>query len=221
MNRTYVFSLFLFLFSYTFIGQNKNPISINKMPIVYNQERIKLSLEYLKERHNIIQSTPTIVPKIIVLHYVGGGTLKSSFNYFNNIRIENGREYNKKQSQLNVSAHYLVDRDGEIYQLLSDTLFARHTIGLNYCAIGVENIGGKDNPLTEKQIIANAKLVRYLKSKYPIEYVIGHSEYGKFRKSKLWKETSATYFTGKEDPGVAFMQKVRILIKDLNLKYEP
>ncbi len=221
MNRTYVFSLFLFLFSYTFIGQNKNPISINKMPIVYNQERIKLSLEYLKERHNIIQSTPTIVPKIIVLHYVGGGTLKSSFNYFNNIRIENGREYNKKQSQLNVSAHYLVDRDGEIYQLLSDTLFARHTIGLNYCAIGVENIGGKDNPLTEKQIIANAKLVRYLKSKYPIEYVIGHSEYGKFRKSKLWKETSATYFTGKEDPGIAFMQKVRILIKDLNLKYEP
>ena len=221
MNKTYVFSLFLFLFSYTFIGQNKNPISINKMPIVYNQERIKLSLEYLKERHNIIQSTPTIVPKIIVLHYVGGGTLKSSFNYFNNIRIENGREYNKKQSQLNVSAHYLVDRDGEIYQLLSDTLFARHTIGLNYCAIGVENIGGKDNPLTEKQIIANAKLVRYLKSKYPIEYVIGHSEYGKFRKSKLWKETSATYFTGKEDPGVAFMQKVRILIKDLNLKYEP
>lgn len=221
MNRTYVFSLFLFLFSYTFIGQNKNPISINKMPIVYNQERIKLSLEYLKERHNIIQSTPTIVPKIIVLLYVGGGTLKSSFNYFNNIRIENGREYNKKQSQLNVSAHYLVDRDGEIYQLLSDTLFARHTIGLNYCAIGVENIGGKDNPLTEKQIIANAKLVRYLKSKYPIEYVIGHSEYGKFRKSKLWKETSATYFTGKEDPGIAFMQKVRILIKDLNLKYEP
>jgi N-acetyl-anhydromuramyl-L-alanine amidase AmpD len=221
MNRIYVFSLFLFLFSYTFIGQNKNPISINKMPIVYNQERIKLSLEYLKERHNLIQSTPTIVPKIIVLHYVGGGTLKSSFNYFNNIRIENGREYNKKQSQLNVSAHYLVDRDGEIYQLLSDTLFARHTIGLNYCAIGVENIGGKDNPLTEKQIIANAKLVRYLKSKYPIEYVIGHSEYGKFRKSKLWKETSATYFTGKEDPGVTFMQKVRILIKDLNLKYEP
>ena len=221
MNRTYVFSLFLFLFSYTFFGQNKNPISINKMPIVYNQERIKLSLEYLKERHNIIQSTPTIVPKIIVLHYVGGGTLKSSFNYFNNIRIENGREYNKKQSQLNVSAHYLVDRDGEIYQLLSDTLFARHTIGLNYCAIGVENIGGKDNPLTEKQIIANAKLVRYLKSKYPIEYVIGHSEYGKFRKSKLWKETSATYFTGKEDPGIAFMQKVRIHIKDLNLKYEP
>jgi N-acetyl-anhydromuramyl-L-alanine amidase AmpD len=219
MNKIYVF--LLFLFPYIFIGQNKNPISINKMPIVYNQERIKLSLEYLKERHNLIQSTPTIVPKIIVLHYVGGGTLKSSFNYFNNIRIENGREYNKKQSQLNVSAHYLVDRDGEIYQLLSDTLFARHTIGLNYCAIGVENIGGKDNPLTEKQIIANAKLVRYLKSKYPIEYVIGHSEYGKFRKSKLWKETSATYFTGKEDPGVTFMQKVRILIKDLNLKYEP
>jgi general stress protein 26 len=57
--------------------------------------------------------------------------------------------------------------------------------------------------------------------KFNIEYVIGHSEYGKFRKTKLWKETNPGYFTGKEDPGTIFLQKVRNNIKDLKLKYEP
>lgn len=75
---------------------------------------------------------------MIVLHYTAGGTLKSNFNYFNNTQIENSRTFNKSQSKLNVSAHYLIDRDGTIYQIIPDTLFATHTIGLNYCVIGVK-----------------------------------------------------------------------------------
>jgi len=99
--------------------------------------------------------------------------------------------------------------------------FARHTIGLNYCAIGVENIGSKKQPLTEKQVEANAQLVRYLNQKYKIEYLIGHSEYGVFRNSKLWKESDPNYFTGKEDPGKDFMNKVRQQVSDLKLKDKP
>ena len=156
-----------------------------------------------------------------MLHYTAGGTLTSNFNYFNSTRIENSRELNKKQSPLNVSAHYLIDRGGEIYQLIEETWFARHTIGLNYCAIGIENVGSKSQPLTDAQVIANAKLIRHLTNKYPIEFVIGHSEYGKFRGSSWWKETNASYFTGKEDPGAIFLQKVRDIIKDLKLKSEP
>jgi hypothetical protein len=221
MNKATLTIAAVVLFASFARSQDKTPIQIISKPIVYNQERISLSLEYLKERHGLIQNRPTIIPKVVVLHFTGGGTLKSSFNYFNATRIEGAREFNKKQSALNVSAHYLVDRDGKIYQLMPDTMFARHTIGLNYCAIGVENIGSETEPLTQQQVNANAKLVRHLKSKYPIEYVIGHSEYGKFRKSKLWKETNPKYFTGKVDPGVKFMQSVRELIKDLKLKYEP
>ena len=221
MNR-YVSLILLFTsLAITSRGQDSSQVKIVRKPVVYNEERIKLSLEYLKERHNLIQKTPTITPKIIVLHYTAGGTFKSNFDYFNKVRIENAREYNKKQSALNVSAHYLVDRDGTIYNLVDDTLFARHTIGLNYCAIGIENVGSKTNPLTEAQVISNAKLIRHLKSRYGIEYVIGHCEYGKFRKSALWKETNPNYFTGKEDPGMEFLVKVRALIKDLNLKKEP
>lgn len=221
MSRLYFTACMLFSLMGIAKSQDKTPIKIIKRHVEYNEDRKKLSLEYLKERHNLIQTTPTIVPKIIVLHYTAGGTLNSNFNYFNKTRIESAREYNKNQSQLNVLAHYLIDRNGSIYQLADDTLFARHTIGLNYCAIGVENVGSNTNPLTQEQINANAKLVRHLQARYPIEYVIGHSEYGKFRKSKLWRETNPNYFTGKEDPGQLFMKKVRELISDLKLKFEP
>lgn len=193
---------------------------INK-PIAYTQKRKELSLLYLKERHGIVQKQPTIKPEVIVLHYTGGGSIESVFNYFNREEIEKDRRYNSRYSNLNVSAHYLVDRDGTVYKLLEDTLFARHTIGLNYCAIGIENIDDANRQLTPKQVEANALLIRSISQRYPIRYLIGHSEYGLFRKSKMWKETDAGYFTRKQDPGDDFMKQVREKIRDLNLSSTP
>jgi N-acetyl-anhydromuramyl-L-alanine amidase AmpD len=201
-------------------AQKSEPKLINK-PISYSAERTRLSLEYLKEHHGLIQKSPTIVPKMIVLHYTAGGTVESNFKYFNKTNLESARNTLKKQSTLNVSSHFIIDRDGTIYQLMEPNTFARHTIGLNYCAIGIENIGSKKEPLTEKQIAANAQLVRYLTQKYKIEYLIGHSEYGVFRNSKLWKESDPNYFTAKEDPGKDFMNKVRLQVADLHLKDKP
>lgn len=216
-----IICLTLILLSNILVSQKSKDIEIIEKPIEYNKERIRLSVEYLKERHGINQDKPTILPKIIVLHYTAGGTIKTNFNYFNNIQIENARKINKDQSLLNVSAHYLIDRDGTIYHLVDDNLLARHTIGLNYCSIGVENIGSKNEPLTDKQVIANANLIRHLCKKHKIEYVIGHSEYTKFRKTELWKETNPNYITYKEDPGANFLIEVRKLITDLNLKSKP
>jgi N-acetyl-anhydromuramyl-L-alanine amidase AmpD len=199
----------------------QDDIQIIKKPLGYSAKRTQLSLEYMKEHYLIVQQNPTINPKIIVLHYTAGGTVESNFQYFNKPYLEDKRSYLKNESTLNVASHFIIDRDGTIYQLLEPTQFARHTIGLNYCAIGIENTGSKENPLTNEQVIANAKLIMYLTKKYAIEYVIGHSEYGVFRNSEWWKETNAKYYTEKEDPGNEFMQKVRTLIKDLNLKSKP
>lgn len=201
-------------------GQKNEPKIINK-PISYSDERIRLSLEYLNEHHGLVQKSPTIVPKMIVLHYTAGGTVESNFKYFNKTYLESARNTLKKQSTLNVSSQFIIDRDGTIYQLMEPNMFARHTIGLNYCAIGIENIGSKKEPLTEKQVAANAQLIRYLTQKYKIEYLIGHSEYGVFRNSKLWKESDPNYFTAKEDPGKDFMNKVRLQTADLHLKEKP
>ena len=219
-----VITLFLCILCSTFLYAqlNKNDeIVIIDKPINYDATRIKLSLDYLKTRHGLLQDKPIIEPTIIVLHYTDFGTLESIFNYFNNTEIENSRSLIKSQSLLNVSAHFLVDRDGKIYRLMQETLFARHTIGLNYCAIGIENIGSAKNPLTKEQVIANIKLVKYLCGKYKIEYLIGHSEYLSFQKSSLWKETNPEYFTYKSDPGDDFMKEVRSGLENYNLKYKP
>lgn len=196
-------------------------INIIQLPINYSKERTALSIEYLKNRHGITQTNPIINPVMVVLHFTDGGTIKSIQNYFNSPTIEDSRQINKRVSTLNVGSQFLIDRDGKIYQLMPDNYLARHAIGLNYCAIGVENIGSDKNPLTEEQVIANASLVRHLAKKYKIEYLIGHSEYIQFRNTHLWKENDPKYITYKSDPGKKFMEGVRALTKDLGLKSTP
>ena len=123
---------------------------------------------------------------------------------------------------LNVSAHFLVDRDGTIHQLLPDTTFARHVIGLNHCAIGIENVGnGTDLPLTDAQFESNVALIRMLHEKHDIEYLVGHHEYTQFIDHPLWKESDSGYLTDKEDPGDEFMTRLRSTLADLNIKAPP
>jgi N-acetylmuramoyl-L-alanine amidase len=131
-----------------------------------------------------------------------------------------GRKELSGVSQLNVSIHFLVDRDGTIYRLIPENLMARHVIGLNWCALGIENVGdGNKFPLTKAQLKANVWLVKYLKKKYTsIEYLIGHHEYTFFQNTPLWKETDPNYRTDKTDPGDEFMNRLRENVKQLKLK---
>jgi N-acetylmuramoyl-L-alanine amidase len=193
---------------------------IFEKPIVYDEERELLSLEYLEKRHAIIKEKATIVPKMVVVHWTAIPTLEGTFDAFNPTKL-GGRPELTSASNLNVSAHFLVDRDGTIFRLLPDTTFARHTIGLNYMAIGIENIGGPEAPLTKAQRKANAELIKYLHKKYSITYVIGHHEYYAFQGSSLWKETDPNYLTQKQDPGDRFMKKLRKSLAPLNFKYTP
>ncbi|SFE08037.1 peptidoglycan recognition protein family protein [Spirosoma endophyticum] len=197
----------------------KSTFRLIDKPIIFDEERKKLSIDYLAQRHGIQQADPFIKPKMIVLHWTSIPTLEATFDVFNPSVLP-GRPDLQAASRLNTSVPFLVDRDGTIFRLLPDTTFARHCIGLNYCAIGIENIGNND--LTKAQIKANIQLVRYLKRHYKgIEYLIGHYEYKDFIGTPLWKETDPNYLTGKTDPGESFMRKVRKQVKDLNLKGSP
>lgn len=193
---------------------------IVQKPITWNQERKQLSLDYLKNRHGLSQAAPTIQPKMVVVHWTANNSVKATFNTFNPVKLP-GRPELTKASALNVSSQFVIDRDGTIYQFLPDTIFARHTIGLNYCAIGIENIGSRQHPLTDAQLKANEELIRYLSKKYAIEYVIGHHEYQRFKKTSWWKETDPKYITGKDDPGDKFMHALRGHLVDLKLNQLP
>lgn len=197
------------------------PIIIDK-PIKFNAAREQLSVEYLKTRYQINQDSATITPKMIVLHWTAIPTLEKSFDAFNNITLPNWRPEITNASALNVSAHFLVDQDGTIYRLMPETKMARHVIGLNHCAIGIENVGGtEDTPLTEAQLQANIALVSYLANSYPIEYVIGHYEYTNFEKHPLWKEVDTAYRTTKTDPGRDFLAAVKNATKSFHFKPTP
>jgi N-acetylmuramoyl-L-alanine amidase len=155
-----------------------------------------------------------------VLHWTAIPTLEGSYEAFYPARLPQSRGDITSAGALNVSAHYLIGRDGHIYNLMPDTLMARHVIGLNHCAIGIENVGGTpETPLTREQLQANIWLVRELSRKYPIRYLIGHSEYTRFEGHPLWKERDSGYRTEKTDPGPDFMKKVRKAVRDLS--FEP
>jgi N-acetyl-anhydromuramyl-L-alanine amidase AmpD len=221
MKKSTAFLLMFLIFSFIVVSEaDSQTFRIFDKPIIFDEERERLSIEYLKNRHGIEKENATIVPTMVVVHWTAVNSLESTFDVFNPVHL-GGRPELTAASKLNVSAHFLVDRDGTIFRLLPDTTFARHTIGLNYTAIGIENIGGPDAPLTKAQVKANAALIKYLYKKYKLTYVIGHHEYYAFQGTDIWKETDPNYLTQKQDPGPKFMKRLRKRLTDYNFKSNP
>ena len=195
---------------------------IVQKPIYFGAKRVALTKAYIKNHYHLEPKNISITPKMIVLHWTAEMSFQDSFNRLYPQTLYSDRKDIASASALNVSAHFLVDRNGTIYQLMPDNIMARHVIGLNYCAIGIENVGGEGNKkedLTPAQLQANIELVRYLTNKYPtIKYLIGHYEYRKFENTPLWLEADKGYRTKKADPGKHFMHAVRNNVADLHLK---
>ena len=199
-----------------------NSNEIIDRPIIFDEQREQLTLEYLSQRYGLEQDSPDILPKMIVLHWTVIPTLEESFDAFNKPTLPNWRPDINDVSGLNVSSQFLVDRDGSIYRLMPETTMARHVIGLNHCAIGIENVGGTSElPLTKAQLKSNIWLVEYLAGKYDIDYVIGHYEYTNFEGHELWLEKDEGYRTEKTDPGKAFLDAVKEATAHLKFKNTP
>lgn len=191
---------------------SSSALEIYSKPILFDAKRIALSKEYIQKHYDMNVSDITIKPQIVVVHYTASNSLETSFLRFKSPTLPNDRGDISKAGSLNVSTHYLVDFNGKIYQLMPDNFMARHVIGLNYSAIGIENVGGQNGEknLTKAQVKANIELIKYLQKKYKtIQHIIGHSEYREFENSDLWLEKDRHYRTIKQDPGKAFMNAIR------------
>jgi beta-N-acetylhexosaminidase len=79
-----------------------------------------------------------------------------------------------------VCAHFVIDRDGTIYELVPPNLMCRHTVGLNWTAVGIEHVGTSDGQVMgdRRQLRASLSLTRWLQQRYGIltRNVIGHAE---------------------------------------------
>jgi N-acetylmuramoyl-L-alanine amidase len=113
-------------------------------------------------------------PHVIVIHYTEA-SYSSTFNTFAD---------DVPDSELHelpaTCAHFVIGTDGTIHQLVSLGTMCRHTVGLNYTAIGIEHVGFSDAQVLDdhRQITASLKLVHWLACRYNIKIsnVIGHNE---------------------------------------------
>jgi hypothetical protein len=114
-------------------------------------------------------------PKVIVEHYTATSTYAPAWNTF----AANAPDV-ELHERPGVCAHFLIDRDGTITQLVPLHLRCRHTIGLNHVAIGVEHVGTSDAEIMgdARRRTASLRLTRWLQARFGIATadVIGHAE---------------------------------------------
>lgn len=126
-------------------------------------------------------------PKVVVLHHTAGADWQSAWWTFANNTAYAPRP-GMKPEKPGVSAHFIVHKDGTIYQCLPLGVRGRHAIGMNWTAIGIEfvqeAVSGKDGRWMDRQILrrttqvnAGIKLVRYLQDRFGIKKanVVGHA----------------------------------------------
>jgi hypothetical protein len=75
-----------------------------------------------------------------------------------------------------VSAHYVIDRNGDIYQMVRDGDRANHARGANSNSIGIEHVATESQALADAQSEATAALIRWLLAQYdiPRTNIYGH-----------------------------------------------
>jgi beta-N-acetylhexosaminidase len=148
--------------------------TIRQTPIPFGPAR-KRQMKAYARRHYGLDTHLLRDPKVIVEHYTASTTFSSAFNTF----ASNARDPELRELP-GVCAHFLIDRDGAIHQLVDTRFMCRHTIGLNHQAIGIEHVGTSDADVTgrSRQLAASLRLTRWLMQEHGIARrdVIGHAE---------------------------------------------
>ena len=114
-------------------------------------------------------------PHVIVEHYTASTSFSSAWNTFASDAPD------AELGELpGTCAHFVIDRDGTIYQLVPLSTICRHTVGLNWTAIGIEHVGTSD-----ASILANPRQLRRVAEadaladepvRISLPNVIGHAE---------------------------------------------
>jgi N-acetylmuramoyl-L-alanine amidase len=124
-------------------------------------------------RHYGIDTWRLVHPHVIVEHYTASDSFLSAYSYF----VSDAPNLGERPG---VCAHFVIDRDGTIYRLVSLNAICRHTVGLNWTAFGIEHVGTSDRQILDNraQLSASLTLTLWLMSTYHIQLrnVIGHNE---------------------------------------------
>ena len=148
--------------------------AIKKQLIPYPKKRKRQMAAYSK-RHYGHYKWRLNNPKLIVQHYAEAGSISAIFNTFAPNRPD--VEFHELPG---VCSHFAVGASGGIYKFVPVSTRCRHTVGLNYVAIGIEHVGFSDQDILGRsaQLSASLKLTQWLRCRFgiPVAQVIGHNE---------------------------------------------
>jgi N-acetylmuramoyl-L-alanine amidase len=148
--------------------------AIVQRPIPFGAKRREEMRAYAR-RHYGLDSFRLQGPKVIVEHYTVTDSFRSAYDTFASDVPD--VEFHELPG---VCAHFIVDKDGTIYQLVALNNMCRHTVGLNDTAIGIEQVGRSAREILDRpaQIGAVVRLTAWLRCRYAIapRDVIGHNE---------------------------------------------
>jgi N-acetylmuramoyl-L-alanine amidase len=147
------------------------PVIVQR-PIKFGPRR-KAQMARYSLRHYGHRSWRLRRPRVIVEHYTDGGTFAGAWATM-------AADTRNLGELPGVCAHFVVDTDGTIYQVVPLRIRCRHTIGLNQTAIGIEHVGTSSVGVlnNSRQRRASMRLTLWLMARFGISVgnVIGHGE---------------------------------------------
>jgi len=150
------------------------PPPIEAWPIPYGQQR-KREMAAYSQRHFGERTWRLRHPRAIVEHMAQSGSAAAVRNTF--ARDVPDPELHELP---NVCSHFVVADSGRIFRLVNLRTRCRHTVGLNWTAIGIEHVGYGDGDVLgdRRQLRASLRLTHWLRCRFGIRVrdVIGHAE---------------------------------------------
>jgi beta-N-acetylhexosaminidase len=154
------------------LAAERPPIAQDPIPFPAHR---KAEMRQYARRHYGLDRFTLVHPRVIVEHITATSSYQATFNTFASDAPDP-----ELHEQPGVCSHFVVDQQGTIHQLVPLGLMCRHTVGLNWTAIGIEHVGLSDASLMgdQRQLGASVKLTRWLQGRYGIatRNVIGHNE---------------------------------------------
>src|SRR3954465_14073870 len=147
---------------------------IVQRPIPYGATRRREMAAYA-QRHYGLHTFRLREPHVIVEHVTVTSSIAATYNTFAPDRPDV-----ELHELPGVCSHFVVGRAGPIVQFVALSVMCRHTVGLNWTALGIEHVGFRDSDVmgNPRQLRASLALTRWLRCRFGISVrnVIGHNE---------------------------------------------
>lgn len=153
---------------------------VDPNPFQADSSKLEISRDFSSPNKGI---RPCGAPQMVVIHATESPSLASTINTF-------------QSSAEKTSAHYVIDRDGKIYQMVSENERANHAgvsshspLGIvgscNDASIGIEIQRSSNEGYTQEQIASVLALTKDIQNRRGIrpENIVGHSDIAPGRKA--------------------------------------